>query len=1225
MFSKKSFIILLSIIITICGAANALEYNSYIFTTEDIIFFSYQDGTQIKIYDTEGQLAWPEGPDIILSKGQHAWADFENVNQVYKVCGSNKFAVLTGDPTTQGISGYYAMDANGLGTSTEFYTYVPEESDIVSGHQLFVVFGYEPNTSVTVQAEDPNGVYQDVDTFTLDKGQHWADPNLDNKYIHIIADKPVSALTCYDQGYFVPSANGRWSGTEFYTYVSDIGGYQEDPWVEDLIVTAYDNDTSVTITDSNDPNIVIWSGTLNSGDSWVVSCPEDANLDTYYTIESSKTVTVSVMPWELWPTTGYHHGVFVPDRGGTGIGRYGSDIIGSTINDGYLTILAYTDNTHVDLYNSENGSWVAGYALNEGKSVNANPGYGLWRIVSDRYVSAYSGFGTHTAEFAPLAFDTKPPVLALEKDDNLDHNDPNDWVVPGDYITYTITYGNPITDPNNPNYVGTVNDVNIVDYLPVGVTYESVDPNNPFDPNYNSNDHTYTWHIETLSPGDVNSVTLKVEVNKLAEPLGTITNFCEIESDLYYTTASEDTNVGCCGGDIIYVDKWANGSNSGTSWYNAYTDLQNALARADAGCGSEIWVASGTYKPTTEVEDYNTAFELVNGVDIYGGFAGYESAITQRNLMINQTILDGNLPDYGVVNVVSANDVNEATIIDGFTITNGWCGGICSVNSSLIIRHNRIIDNGYGIICINWSSVNVTNCDIIKNRGGTSVQGGGIYCEDSNSLIVTNCIISKNASDANGGGICCKDSNNLTVTNCTITDNEAGNYGGAIYNYNSLFSAITDSTFSGNSADEGGGLLLYDSSSPNIANCIFTGNTATYYGGAMSSYYSSPTVVNCIFSGNKADYGGGICNAYQPSPAIINCTFSGNSVGTYGGGMYNYGALLEPDIANCIFWDNDAVTGGNEIYNDGTSESNVTYSDINGGWPGNENINEDPCFFDVSDLNGLWAENASYDSSTFQSTLTDYSANWVVNGLAGKFVNPDTPNQYLQFFIVSNDANTIKVWSDVESIAGDGDTYHIFDYHLSSDSNCIDRGDPDFNPDANMTDIDGERRVVDGDANGTEIVDMGADEYYRSPADFNSDGIVNFFDYALFANFWQTTSDVYDLIDDNNYIDYNDLARFCEDWLWQRAWAKAFPFSYGQGMGKSMGLGMSEGLGLAEEILPSASAKKPQPQVTKADIVELIKWLEELWLTDAEVRKMISEDEWLKFIESVIQSIKEQR
>ena len=49
-------------------------------------------------------------------------------------------------------------------------------------------------------------------------------------------------------------------------------------------------------------------------------------------------------------------------------------------------------------------------------------------------------------------------------------------------------------------------------------------------------------------------------------------------------------------------------------------------------------------------------------------------------------------------------------------------------------------------------------------------------------------------------------------------------------------------------------------------------------------------------------------------------------------------------------------------------------------------------------------------------------------------------------------------------------------------------------------------------------------------------------------------------------------------------------------------------------------AKQAQPELTDADIEEIIKWLVELWLTEDELRKMMSEDEWLKFIESVANS-----
>jgi hypothetical protein len=171
MFSKKSFLTLsLVFIITISGTAGALEYSSYIFTVKDIIFFSYENGTQVQVYGSTGQLLWPNGPDVILAKGQHAMAGFDNTNQVYKVCGSKKFAVLTGDPAREGrgVSGYYAMDANGLGTCKELYTYVPVlYSYGYVGHQFFIVFAYQDNTQVTVQKDTGNGVYQNFAIFSL--------------------------------------------------------------------------------------------------------------------------------------------------------------------------------------------------------------------------------------------------------------------------------------------------------------------------------------------------------------------------------------------------------------------------------------------------------------------------------------------------------------------------------------------------------------------------------------------------------------------------------------------------------------------------------------------------------------------------------------------------------------------------------------------------------------------------------------------------------------------------------------------------------------------------------------------------------------------------------------------------------------------------------------------------------------------------------------------------
>ena len=839
----------------------------------------------------------------------------------------------------------------------------------------------------------------------------------------------------------------------------------------------------------------------------------------------------------------------------------------------------------------------------------------------------------------------KPPAFYFDK---VDVNEPN-CVLPGDYITYKISYG-----PNGLDH----NNVRITDYLPCQVDYI-----NPFDPNYDDVNRTYTWQIGSLSASAPNDlVTLTVYVNLGVEPNGIITNYCEIESDHYCSFAFADTNACFWSPDILYVDVNAVGCGSGLSWEHADPDLQSALWKAQAWDVNQIRVAEGTYEPT-KGSVRSISFELLDDIAIYGGFPSGGGQWADRDPNAHQTILSG---DIGTPNDLSDNsyhvvksvDINNA-ILDGFIIIAGYAdaaeytdpdcrgGGIYNDgSSSLMIANCTFGDNSavYGGAIYNndsSSDVNVTNCVFTGNNA--ILYGGGIYNYYS-SPAVTNCAFSENLAVGDnynkycgcGGGIANNERSSPVITNCTFSGNsalyESGIYGkgGGIYNKNGSHPPIKYCIFIGNFADANGGGIYNHISYLKITNCIFSGNKASSdSGGGIYNSYSEPNITNCILTGNTAEHnGGGICNYKCTTSIVTNCTFSGNRAEEYGGGTYNWDSP-QATLSNCIFWDNDAGIDGTEIYNN--SNLSVTYCDVKeGGWEGggDGNINEDPSFFEVDSSSGSWSDNASYDSSTFQSTLTDSYANWAVNELAGRFVNPDT-NQNLQFLIVSNGVNTIKVWSDVESIATNGKPYRIYDYHLISGSPCIDAGYPEGDY-AGQTDIDGEPRVFDGDANETEIVDMGADEYYWSPADFNSDGLVNFFDYALIAGAWLTIptdqyyNDICDLID-NNCIDYNDLARFCEDWLWQTAWAKTFPFAYGQTMGRGLGMSqaVSESFVVTQVPYPSVLTKEAQPEVIEVDIEVIVKWLFELWLTNDEVRKMISEDEWLKFIESVIQSSKE--
>jgi hypothetical protein len=144
-----------------------------------------------------------------------------------------------------------------------------------------------------------------------------------------------------------------------------------------------------------------------------------------------------------------------------------------------------------------------------------------------------------------------------------------------------------------------------------------------------------------------------------------------------------------------------------------------------------------------------------------------------------------------------------------------------------------------------------------------------------------------------------------------------------------------------------------DNSSPMVTNCTFSGNNAGYGGGIHNMSSSRPMVTNSSFSGNTANFWGGGMRNFGSSPTVTNCTFSGNIVKHLGGGgMHNFES--NTTITNCIFWDN----APDEIY-DAKSSSIVSYSDVQGGWPGQGNIDADPCCVDLGfwDSNGVLVNN----------------------------------------------------------------------------------------------------------------------------------------------------------------------------------------------------------------------------------------------------------------------------
>ena len=446
--------------------------------------------------------------------------------------------------------------------------------------------------------------------------------------------------------------------------------------------------------------------------------------------------------------------------------------------------------------------------------------------------------------YSALTF--KPAKLHIAMSDDL-NPDPNLCVGPDDpnIITYTISYGNLVTDVDEPNYIGDCNDVFIRDFLPVATALVDTEPNNPA--NYDEGTHSYTWNIGRVEPGDSCSVTITVRVTELAEPLGTFVNRAEIYDPNYYSKTEASAEV-CCWecGDVVYVDASGTGPYLGTTWDYAYAGVQEALARAEAGCGNEIRVAEGTYKPTAGTVE-SVAFEMLDGVEMYGGYASGGEARDWREYA---TILSGDLGgEYKSDNIVTAGDVDACTVLDGFTISDGENGIRLYEDADLVISHCVIEDNtSNGIYCgIGVDSAAIIAQNIIReNADGMCIEGwpGSGFAVKNNWVHhnsgwgiaidrATWAIITGNTVVYNGGdGIKCWSSYAGEAVNCIVWGNE----GEELEYCTATYSCIEDPECNqvGNIHDDP--CFVYDPNSRDfhlhpLSNCVDAGDPCGDYDG----------------------------------------------------------------------------------------------------------------------------------------------------------------------------------------------------------------------------------------------------------------------------------------------------------------------------------------------------------------------------------------------------------
>jgi len=568
----------------------------------------------------------------------------------------------------------------------------------------------------------------------------------------------------------------------------------------------------------------------------------------------------------------------------------------------------------------------------------------------------------------------------------------------------------------------------------------------------------------------------------------------EYKNPGWYTvrlTVSDGTDSDTCvkemyilvANNIYYVNGvGGDDANGGTGWSDAWKTIGKALS--DAGNYDLVFVADATYSKT------NLNF---NGKKIYLKGIGHNNAG-------QQPVID--CGGSGRAFYFNSGETKDC-VIDNFTITNGSSdlgGAIRCENSSdpsimnCTFSNNRALYGG-GISCKS-SSPSIVNCTFKGNS--VDLYGGAIFCDESSSPNIVNCTFSDNSASLSGGAIWCDNLSSPALTNCVFANNLADNYyGGAIFCKNSSIPVMDGCTFTDNSADRDGGAIyckgsspviwncvfennraisacggaIYcESSSPNVTGCTFSGNTANYHGGAVYCYdNSSPKVTNCMFSGNNAsDRGGAIFCEKNSNPTVTNCTFSNNTANYYGGAIACDSS--SPVLTNCIFSGNSVNSDGGAVYCCDSSSPTLTNCTFSGNSAANFFGGAIACYFSSSaTLNNsiLWGNSAG--SGGNEIYIADSGSSCVLNyccvDSTGYGFGTGVPTTTI------DDSNHCVHDDPLFVNAANGD------YHLQDTSPCIDAGDNTLVPSGVDTDLDGNPRIVDGNNDGTQVVDIGAYEY----------------------------------------------------------------------------------------------------------------------------------------------------
>lgn len=488
-------------------------------------------------------------------------------------------------------------------------------------------------------------------------------------------------------------------------------------------------------------------------------------------------------------------------------------------------------------------------------------------------------------------------------------------------------------------------------------------------------------------------------------------------------------------------------TGNGLSWATASSNLQAMINASVAG--DEIWITRGLYKPAgafcngcqNQTNDY-TFYIFNKNITLYGGFAGTETAISQRNFVANRTIFSGDV-DNNDTNTDGNNIAEQITDIVGTNANHILTCYEGSTVDGIIFTAGNANNTAYNI---QFRENNLpTNFGYVVNgqRGGAiSTLGRDDLGLNTTTFIAKNCVFEGNQANVTGGAI--HDANiNLVLDKCVFSKNQATE-GSAVYMVTSSISSATNCVFVGNNATDAvnpGGAISLESSvgTANLYNNTFSNNT----GAGVRTRGNNITVIfkNNIFWGNLNNdlfrLQGTSANASLENNILQNAA---NTVGFSGYGSYNliggnkfqedplFVASANPKGADGLFFTADDglnITCISPAINGGTLNGAPPATDILGKTRGLTDQETDTGAYESSKYTGSAALPFGFPAGAGNNASTPFESVIQIDGTVTHYITDATDCTKLIAGIQGNGADPVgnnipvsaKVWT---SVAGSG-------------------------------------------------------------------------------------------------------------------------------------------------------------------------------------------------------------